>query len=201
MDSNHNQKPPANRDANLERWLGRRDVFTLIAGRCSAAEAACLREIRERKLYVDSAPSWDEFCRLRLKSSRHKFDTVIRQLDEHGPQFFHANQAHRLTEPEYIALKEHFTEQGMTAGGQLILWGEDNMERIGDAIGKLRAIVAPKPAKKAVTFESLLERLDSLNTQLGKWGPLNDGQLRALGEKLLRLSNVAQNRGVKLVQR
>src|SRR5690349_14927082 len=134
MSSNHDEKLPAKKSVNVERWLGRREAFALIAGRCSAFDAASLREIREEKLWVDSAASWDEFCRIKLQSSRHRIDNIIRQLDEHGLQFFHACQAHHLTEPEYIKLKEHFTAEGFQNDGQLIPWGEENSDRLADAI-------------------------------------------------------------------
>ena len=55
---------------DLGRWMGRRDAFGAIAGRCSAADAECLRLIRDKKAYVDLAPSWDEFCRLHLHVSQ-----------------------------------------------------------------------------------------------------------------------------------
>ena len=187
---------------SLERWLGRNEAFAMIAGRCSAAYAAGLREIRDNKKYVDAAANWDEFCRVVLKSSRKRIDNVIRQLDEHGPEFFHATQAHRLTEPEYVALKEHFSAEGMKINGEILCWGEGNNERIAQEIGKLRAIAAPKPAKKAPTFESVLERLEALNLELQKWqGTLDDRQRRSLGEGLLRLSNLAERWSVKLITR
>ena len=202
MDSNHKENLPAKTSTSVERWLGRREAFGLIAGRCSAADAACLREIREHKLYLDCAPNWDEFCRVQLRSSRHRIDNVIRQLDNHGPEFFYASQAHRLTEPEYIAIKQHIDSEGVRINGELIPWGEENSERLTDAIRKLRAIAAPKPVKKAPAFESLLERLDAVNADLEKWpGTLDDGQRRALGEGLLRLSSLAERRNVKLIQR
>src|SRR2546421_7000349 len=72
-------------DLQIDRWMGRRDAFGAIAGRCSAADAECLRQIRDQKLFLDRAPSWDEFCRLHLHAGRKKLDTQIRLLDEFGP--------------------------------------------------------------------------------------------------------------------
>ena len=78
----------------------------------------------------------------------------------------------------------------------------DGAQRIAAEIGKLRAIAAPKPAKKAPTFDSVLERLEALNAELQKWpGTLDDRQRRSLGEGLLRLSNLAERWSVKLIQR
>ena len=48
-------------DANLDRWLGRREAFGLIAGRCSAAEVESLRRIRTEKLYRER--DWERSSR------------------------------------------------------------------------------------------------------------------------------------------
>src|SRR4051812_32102566 len=56
----------------LERWLGRREAFGIIAGRCSAADIECLREIRNQKLYLESAKNWGEFCQTQLRTSRRR---------------------------------------------------------------------------------------------------------------------------------
>ena len=42
--------------------LGSRKAFAAVAGRCSAADAECLRRIRDRKLYLSRAATWEEFC-------------------------------------------------------------------------------------------------------------------------------------------
>jgi hypothetical protein len=43
----------------LNRWLGRRVAFSLVAGRCSAADVECMRRIREGKLYASHASNWE----------------------------------------------------------------------------------------------------------------------------------------------
>src|SRR5262249_1481842 len=149
MDTKTQETLPATRDTNLDRWLGRREAFGLIAGRCSAADVECLRKIRDNKLFLDVAKNWDEFCRVQLRSSRHRIDTALRQLEEHGPALFHATQMMRLTEAEYVAIEEHMSEEGVKFEGEVIPWGTQNTERLANAIGKLRAIAAPKPERKA----------------------------------------------------
>jgi hypothetical protein len=197
-----NETLPARRTIHLERWLGRREAFGMIAGRCSAADVECLRQIRNQKLYLDVSLNWQEFCRGPLRSSRKKIDTAIRQLEDHGPQFFHATQVMRITEAEYIAIKEHITEEGVKIDGQVIEWSLDNTERITEAVGKLRAIAAPRPERRATGFDLLFERFDALNAQLEKMPVvIEDRHRRALGDLLLRLSNLAAKRGVVLVQR
>ena len=181
-----NQALAGPKKLSVERWVGRREAFGMIAGRCSAADAECLRQIRNQKLYLEVAPNWDEFCRVHLKGSRKKFDTAIRQLDQHGPQFFPATQMMRLTEAEYVTLKDHFTEEGLRHKGEIIAWLPENSERIAEAAGELRAIGAPKTAKKS-SFETLVERFQALNHQLDKMPVvLEDRQRKALGVVLVQ---------------
>jgi hypothetical protein len=189
-------------EASLDRWLGRRDAFALIAGRCSAADVECLREIRNNKLYVKPGHrSWDEFCRLQLKTSRRKIDTAIGQLDKYGRPFFHAIQALRLTEAEFCAIQEYVREEGVMLEGQLVPWTPENGARITEGLTKLRAIAAPK-GKRCDGFEALLKRFDALNQQLEKLPErLEDRQRITLGNVLQKLSFLAERRGVKLIQR
>jgi hypothetical protein len=45
----------------LNRWMGRREAFGLVAGRCAAADIETLRQIREQKLYSwTKFPAWTE---------------------------------------------------------------------------------------------------------------------------------------------
>jgi DNA-binding SARP family transcriptional activator len=54
---------------DLGAWLGRKQAFTLIAGRCSAATVVCLRKIREGKRYRALGLTWEQFCRQRAERS------------------------------------------------------------------------------------------------------------------------------------
>ena len=189
-------------EASLERWLGRREAFALVAGRCSAAEVESLREIRDKKLYLESGETgWDDFCRVHLKTSRRKIDTAIGQLDKYGRAFFHATQALRLTEAEFCAIREHVSEEGAMLEGQLVPWTPENGARITEGLTRLRDTAAPK-AKRSTPFEALLKHFEALNQQLEKMPErLEDRQRISLGNVLQKLSFLAERRGVKLIQR
>jgi len=45
---------------DLGTWLGRRQAFSIVAGRCSAADAQCLRELRESKRYKGLGLTWEQ---------------------------------------------------------------------------------------------------------------------------------------------
>src|SRR5437899_334294 len=50
--------------------LGQRRAFGMVAGRCSAAQAECLRKVRDEKTYLKFATNWAEFCERQLKISK-----------------------------------------------------------------------------------------------------------------------------------
>jgi hypothetical protein len=84
---------------DLGAWLGRKQAFTLIAGRCSAATVVCLRKIREGKRYRALGLTWEEFCRQRAGVSRAWADKVIQQLEQLGPAWFELSSVTRITPP------------------------------------------------------------------------------------------------------
>ena len=46
----------------LAKMLGARQAMGMIAGRCSAADAEMLRNIRDQKKYLNLSATWGEFC-------------------------------------------------------------------------------------------------------------------------------------------
>src|SRR5437016_2460935 len=96
---------------DLGEWLGRRQAFGMIAGRCSAAEAECLRRIREEKLYLARVPDWEEFCGRYLNMSRRNADRVIGYLEEFGPSYFQLSQVTRISPDVYRAIKPEITAE------------------------------------------------------------------------------------------
>ena len=55
---------------NLGTWMGRKQAFTSLAGRCSAADAECLRQIRDQKQYRALRMIWAEFRKRRVGLAR-----------------------------------------------------------------------------------------------------------------------------------
>ena len=47
---------------DLGTWVGRRQAFGIVAAKASAADVECLRQIRDRKLYLIKTRTWGEFC-------------------------------------------------------------------------------------------------------------------------------------------
>ena len=54
----------------LGTWLGRRQAFSVIVGKCSAADAECLRMLRKEKQYRYLGLNWEQFCKKHLGIAR-----------------------------------------------------------------------------------------------------------------------------------
>src|SRR6516165_12236173 len=85
----------------LGQWMGRKQAFSLIAGKASAADVECLRHIRDGKLYRAKEVDWTGFCKQHVGVTRAYADRLIRQLEEFGPNYFHLSQIMRLSADTY----------------------------------------------------------------------------------------------------
>jgi hypothetical protein len=134
---------------DLGTWLGRKQAFGLLAGKCSAADAECLRSIREKKLYRSLQLNWDQFCHDHVGISRPVVDKIVRQLEEFGPAFFQLSGVTHITADEYRLIATSVTEEGVAWEGQRIAITIENAPRLTRAVEGLRhhaALPAPEPA-------------------------------------------------------
>src|SRR2546425_8653856 len=81
--------------------LGQRRAFGMVAGRCSAAQAECLRKVRDEKIYLKLAPNWGEFCDRHLKVSKRTADRAIALLKKHGTLYFETAALTGITPAEF----------------------------------------------------------------------------------------------------
>jgi hypothetical protein len=157
VEKDQTETPAAASALNLGQWLGRREAFGAVAGRCSAAEVECVRRIRNERLYRGHARTWREFCAKHLGASRVSVEANIRLFDELGPAYFHVAQLAYLTPAEYREIAPRIAADGLHAGGEAIPLVPENRDRIAAVIGELRAKgkPAPRPPKPA-GFEAAL---------------------------------------------
>src|SRR6266567_3755758 len=97
----------------LSKWLGRREAFGLVAGRCSAADVECMRRIRDGKLYLSRAGDWSEFCLNELHMSKSNANHLIGLLDKFGAEYFHIAQITRISVAEYRAIATAVSAHGI----------------------------------------------------------------------------------------
>jgi hypothetical protein len=64
-----------NQDAifDVAAWVGRKQAFAALAGRCSAADAECLRQVRDQRQYRTLNVNWEQFCKRRAGILRFSF--------------------------------------------------------------------------------------------------------------------------------
>ena len=119
---------------DLGAWLGRKQAFTLIASRCSAATVVCLRKIREGKRYRALGLTWEEFCRQRAGVSRAFADKAIQQLETLGPLYFELSSVTRITPDDFRRIAEAVTDQGISYAGETIEIIPENAPQLAQAI-------------------------------------------------------------------
>lgn len=199
---------PQERALLLGRWLGRREAFGALAGRCSAADIECLRQIRDQQLFKDRHRNWDEFCKKELHVTRRTIEKEIGYLEEFGPQFFQLAQLTRISPAQYRAIRQHIETDGVHIDGRVVALLEGNAEEISAAVGELRRRTAPpakpepkpepppEPAAPTNPAEEMLLFCDRA-AEAVECKPVLDSLHRAkLGRALRRLLNASARLGV-----
>jgi hypothetical protein len=123
---------------DLGKWLGRRQAFALVAGRCSAADAECIRKMRAERNYRTLAPSWGEFCKQHLGISKAWANRMIQYLEEFGPAYFLLAQVAKVTPEEYRRISGSVRGQALLHAGEEIPIEAENAGRLAVAIEELR---------------------------------------------------------------
>ena len=183
---------------DVGRWLGRREAFAAVAGRCSAAEAESLRRMRDDRFYKQLGLTWEEFCSKQLGSSRRQVERVLRQLDEFGPQFFHVAQMAHVTPEEYRAIAPHVSADGVRLDGAVVALLPENSEQVSAAVAELLEREKPAKEKPSLSFDAMLKRCDALTEAVERMttllAPL-DGMKLALA--ISRLRRAAAQKGAQ----
>ena len=161
----HEPSKSAELSFNLGQWVGRREAFGLIAGRCSASDVEILRQIRDNNLHEELGLKWDEFCTRKLHAARRSVDREIGYLRRHGPAFFVIRQLTRISVREYESIAGHVSEQGVNLDGRLIAASAENHEELTAAVAELvkrSAVTEPKPEPaKLPAYDSILKHCQS----------------------------------------
>ncbi|MGD0000497.1 MAG: hypothetical protein ABSE21_10390 [Bryobacteraceae bacterium] len=132
------QEKGTEKGVNLGTWLGRREAFAQVAGRCSAADAACIRKMREERQYRELGMNWEQFCKRKLGISKRGADLIIAQLNEFGPAYFLLAQVAKVTPEEYRRISGSVRGQALLHAGEEIPIEAENAGRLAVAIDELR---------------------------------------------------------------
>jgi hypothetical protein len=181
---------------DLNRWLGRREAFGLMAGRCSAADVECMRRIRDGKLYLSRAANWDEFCEKELHMSKSNAKHLIGLLDRFGPEYFHIAQITRISVADYRAIASAVSAEGIAWNGDLIGLNPENSGRIAEAVTALRDAAKlknePTVRDRVATLDGAVDRLlkqfRELRASSGRSDPYVSSSVERFKNKVERLS-------------
>ena len=147
---------------DLGLLLGQNQTFGLVAGRCSAAQAASLRRLRQEEKYKRLTPRWRDFCAQYLRMSGSEADRIIQHLDEFGPGYFDLAQLTRISPAVYRALAPAIQNGALQVNGDAIPLSVENSRQLTAAVAELRNTI-PKKSKKAKAPRPMHERLADLD--------------------------------------
>ena len=162
---------------NLGTWLGRWQALGFVAGRCSAADVDCLREIRERKLYRSRARTWAISCSRYLGLSRAQADRLLQYLAEFGPNYFHLTATVRVSPQTYRAISH-------AVRGDAILHREIPVALIPENAGRILRAVRELRRESLAAARALLPE-SAASWKRGHRTPLDP---KALRERTARLA-------------
>jgi hypothetical protein len=105
---------------DLGTWLGRHQALGMVANRCSAADAECLRSIRHGGQYKKLGMTWERFCSERAGISRAQADRLIRQLEEFGANYFRLAEVMDVSPETYRLIAGSVSDAGIQVDGETV---------------------------------------------------------------------------------
>jgi hypothetical protein len=131
--------PPASwTPVEIGAYIGKSQAFSFLARHCSAAEAQCLKRIRETAAYETLGLTWDQFCPQHLGISRSHADRIIHKLDEFGETYFQLAGITQISAESYRLIAPAVTGEGLEIDGEVIPITQENAVRIRQAVQTLR---------------------------------------------------------------
>lgn len=150
---------------DLGTWVGRKQAFSGMAGRCTAADAHCLRSMREEKKYKTLGLSWGDFCSRHLGISRSLADKTIRLFEEFGESYFYLTGLIPIAPEDYRRIAGSVSAEGVRHGSEQIPIVPQNALRLAAAVQDLKRqarLSLPAPAESPdATVSRATHRLQS----------------------------------------
>jgi hypothetical protein len=152
MDNNTEvfKEEPIDAMYELGQWMGRKQAFSLMAGKTAAADVECLRHIREKKLYQAKGVDWTDFCKQYAGITRAYADRLIRQLEDFGPNYFNLSQIVRISADVYRQIAPAVSDEGIALGDEMIAISPENSQKLVEAVSELRAAIPVKEVETGI---------------------------------------------------
>jgi hypothetical protein len=173
-------------------WIGRHQAFGLIANKCSAADAACLREIRDNKHYRALGLTWEEFCSRHTGIDRRTADRIVERLEEFGEAYFNLSQLIPIHPSGFRELAASVSGNTLELDGRKIPITPDHALQIIEAVRELRSRLDREQSKARVPFSALQNRLDLCHSELA--GAIRRGIGKSEGSILIAVLTDAISR-------
>ena len=120
-------------------WIGKVQVLGLIAKGCTAAQAACMKQLRESEYHKTLDLTWAQFCPKFFGISRDTADQQIRYLDELGAAWFRLNEIVRISPRTFRRIRSAIQGESIEIDGEQVPITAENSARIRDAVLKMRS--------------------------------------------------------------
>jgi hypothetical protein len=193
-------KKPTGNALEFGKMLGRRQTFSLVAGKCTAADAECLKQTRDRKLYLGYAKSWEECCTRHIGMSRANAERLIGLIEEFGPAYFEIAQLTRISPETFRALAPAIQDKTLHHNGEAIALIPENAARVAQVVGEHRKAAAPPPSTADTRLDALEQRANRLIAEFeqlsGVWR--DGGERLMLGAVLARTRSELTRLGLEL---
>ena len=176
----------------LGTWLGRHQALGLIANKCSATDAACLREIRDNKHYRALGLTWEEFCSRHAGVDRRTADRIVERLEEFGEAYFNLSQLVPIQPATYRLLASNVTGNTIELDGRKIPIAPEHAPQIIEAVRELRSRLEHEQSKTRIPHSALQNRLDLCHSELA--GAVRRGVGKSEGAILIALLTDAISR-------
>jgi hypothetical protein len=147
---------------DLGLLLGQHQTLGVVAGRCSAAQAAGLRRLRDEGKFKTFTPRWRDFCSQYLRISGAEADRLIQCWEEFGSAYFELAQLVRISPRAYRQIAPAIRDGALVVDGEAIGLNMENARRLTAAVADLRR-ATPKPVKKPKPPLAMPERIRELD--------------------------------------
>ena len=146
---------------NLGAWLGRHQAFGLIANRCSAADAECLKAIRDGGEFKQMGLTWEQFCTKHAGVSRVHAERQIHYLEEFGGNYFRFAEVMPISAETYRLIAGAVSDQGLECDGERIPLVRENRAKVAAALTAIRAKAESRSTGRP-SIAAARKRLDAL---------------------------------------
>ena len=144
------KRAPADEAAlELGKILGQSVAFGTVAGRCSAAQAAALRQARAEKAYRRFGLTWNEFCPKHLRMSGSQADEIIRLLQEFGPEYFEHTESVHISADTYRLVAPFIQDKALRVEDEVLELNSANVQKVARSVRGLQRALPPPAEPEA----------------------------------------------------